>query len=228
VDLAVTRHVVVFSGGTAPHPEAMSIVGEFDSAIAADSGFEHALALGTTPSVLVGDLDSISASGLQVATTSPDVRVEQHPSDKDFTDLELALQIAVRSGADQVTVVDGGAGRLDHLLANIAQLTGSLLSTVSVRAVVGSAEVVVVRSAAVLRGRAGEIVSLLAVGDAVTGITTTGLSYALANGSLLPGESRGVSNTFAEPQASISVGAGVLVVIRPEALAPSSDPSAPH
>ena len=221
-------HVVVFSGGTPPHPDAMSIVGEFSSAVAADSGFDHALALGVTPSVLVGDLDSISPAGLAVANESPDVRIDKHPANKDFTDLELALQIAVGSGAERVTVVDGGAGRLDHLLANIAQLTGPLLAAVAVRAVVGPAEVVVIRSAAALHGRVGEILSLLAFGDPVTGITTSGLSYPLTNGTLLPGESRGVSNTFAASEASVTIGAGVLVAIRPDALAQSGDVQLQH
>ena len=57
--------------------------------IAADSGLEHAAALGLSVDVLVGDLDSASASAVRAAEAAG-VRIERHAVDKEATDLELA------------------------------------------------------------------------------------------------------------------------------------------
>ena len=60
--------------------------------IAADSGMDHALALGVEVDLLVGDLDSVLPESIPLAK-----RVERHPWDKDVTDLELALLAALES-----------------------------------------------------------------------------------------------------------------------------------
>ena len=57
---------------------------------------------------------------------------------------------------------------------------------------------------------------LLAVGGPATGITTTGLRWALTDGTLAPGSSRGVSNEFTGDAAEITLTAGVLLAIAPD------------
>ena len=60
--------------------------------IAADRGWDNALALGLSPDVLVGDMDSISAV--------PDgVELHRSPAVKDETDAQLAIRCAVSRGA---------------------------------------------------------------------------------------------------------------------------------
>jgi thiamine pyrophosphokinase len=50
-------------------------------------------------------------------------------------------------------------------------------------------------------------------------VSTDGLRYPLRGEALLPGSSRGISNEVADPEtASVQVEAGVLLVVRPEAL----------
>jgi hypothetical protein len=113
---------VVLAGGDLPAAEALAgvITDRFaDGAtlvVAADSGLDHALALGLHVDVVVGDLDSASAEG-QAAARAAGSEFETHPTDKDATDLELALLSARDRGARRVTVVGGGGGRHDHLLA---------------------------------------------------------------------------------------------------------------
>ena len=87
---------IVVVGGAAP--DARICLPDARFVVAADSGYDHALALGLAVDVLVGDLDSISAAGLEHARTHG-VRVEQHDPEKDATDTELALATAAVSGA---------------------------------------------------------------------------------------------------------------------------------
>ena len=89
--------------------------------IAADGGLDRATALGLEVDVVVGDLDSVSAGALAAAEAAG-ARVVRHPVAKDATDLELALDEAVRIGARRVLVVASAEGRLDHLLGSLLLL----------------------------------------------------------------------------------------------------------
>ena len=62
-------------------------------------------------------------------------------------------------------------------------------------------------------GTVGDIVALLPLAGSARGITTCGLQYALAGEDLAFGRARGVSNVMTNPVASISLAAGVLLVI---------------
>src|ERR1700744_6186249 len=90
--------VVVFAGGDPVAPRLRSEIPEGAPVVAADSGLHHALALGVTVDVGVGDLDSVAPARLDAAVARG-ARVERHPVEKDFTDLELALQVADGMGA---------------------------------------------------------------------------------------------------------------------------------
>src|SRR4051794_15769361 len=106
---------IVFTGGDPPGPAAVRDLPADRIVIAADSGLDHALALGVRVDVVIGDLDSVDAKGLEQARTDG-TRVEPHPADKDQTDLELAMGLASSSGADRLIVVGGHGGRVDHWL----------------------------------------------------------------------------------------------------------------
>ncbi len=94
--------------------------------IGADSGVEHAAALGRHVDIAVGDFDSVSPAALAAAEAAG-AEVLRHPPDKDATDLELALDLAVARGARRITVVGGHGGRFDHCLANaLAARLGAL------------------------------------------------------------------------------------------------------
>lgn len=182
--------------------------------VAADGGLERAHALGLDVDVVVGDLDSVSAEALERAERAG-ARVERHPRAKDATDLELALEKALATGARRLVVVASGGGRLDHLVALVLQLGAPLLRGAEVDALVGDAVMHVIRSERVLHGRPGETLTLLALGGPAEGVTTAGLEYPLRGETLEPGSTRGVSNVFAAHEARISVTAGVLLAIRP-------------
>ena len=185
--------------------------------VAADSGLHAARRLGLSVDLVVGDLDSVDPDALAAACAAG-TRVEQHPVDKDATDLELAIHTARDAGATRITVVDAGGGRHDHLLANALVLTSPGFADVEVDAVVGTARCWVVRDRRTITGPIGSLCSLLPAGGAARGVTTTGLRFALAGEDLAPGTTRGVSNEFVAPTATIALDAGVLLVVQPHAL----------
>lgn len=184
--------------------------------IAADSGAAHAAVLGLPVDVVVGDFDSLAAEELQ-RLQAAGVVVERHPTDKDATDLELALIRAVELGVSRVTVVGGGGGRLDHLLGVALVLGAPAFAGMAIDAHLGATWLAVVRSGGSCRvtGAIGDLVSLLPLHGPVRAVTTSGLRWALSGEDLAPGSTRGVSNELVADRARVTVGLGSLLVVKP-------------
>ena len=135
---------LVFAGGDAvPADVAERLPGDA-FVVAADSGLEHAQALGRHVDLVVGDFDSADPDAV-AAAESAGSEIERHPVAKDQTDLELALAAAARSGATRIVVVGGYGGRLDHFLANALVLAGTATDGVAVEWATGEALVTVIR-----------------------------------------------------------------------------------
>jgi thiamine pyrophosphokinase len=209
---------LVFAGGDpidARWPAVLPLDGWI---VAADSGLEHVYALGRRADVVVGDMDSVSAAALERAVAEG-AAVERYPADKDATDLELALDAVRLQGAARVTVVGAGGGRLDHFLANLLLFAAPQWAAFELHVLIGGAHAVVIRAhdRAELRGAPGSIVSLLPAGGPVDGVRTTGLRWPLAGDQLPPGSTRGVSNEMTASVATVSIDAGALLAIQPDA-----------
>ncbi|MEY2766400.1 MAG: hypothetical protein RI912_62 [Actinomycetota bacterium] len=193
-----TQHAIIYTGGDSPHagtrPHITADAAAGALVIAADSGWEHAVSHGTVPSVLVGDMDSISEHHLRDARAHG-AEIVEHPRDKDETDAEIALALAARRGAGRITVVSGGGDRPDHVFALLHSLASPSLSGISIDGWLGRARFAVLRAgdAADLPAAAGNTVSLLPVaGDAT--VTATGLAWPLERSVLVATSSRGISN----------------------------------
>jgi thiamine pyrophosphokinase len=206
----VADTVVVVAGGSPPGRHALAAIPDDAPVIAADSGADHAVALGLDVDVAIGDFDSATPEGLAAAA-----HAERHPVDKDATDLELALRAAVAREPRRILVIGGIEGRLDHLLGELLILGADWLAGVELDAVLGDARIHVVRRERRLDGVEGELISLFALGGPATGIETEGLAYPLRRETLEPGSSRGISNVFSAAEARIALENGLLLAVRP-------------
>jgi thiamine pyrophosphokinase len=221
---------LVFAGGDPVDARWVPTLPTGTIVVAADSGLEHARALGLHVDVVVGDLDSVDPAHLDLAVVAG-TRVERYPTDKDATDLELALDLARDEGASSITVLGAGGGRLDHFLANALLLASPRFAAVDIVALVGEARATVVRRSVTLHGEPGSLVTLLPIGGPVDGVRTTGLRWVLHGERLEPGSTRGVSNEMTAPAATVALGTGVLLAVqphaRPRSAAPPPDPGGP-
>ncbi|MDK1102428.1 MAG: thiamine diphosphokinase [Actinomycetota bacterium] len=204
-----TRGVVITGGHLNTEPD----VGVDDFVIVADSGYDHAMARSISVDLLIGDLDSISDTGLSHARNSG-VEIEAHSAQKAQTDLELAVSAAVTRGADSIDIYGGEGGRLDHLLSAALSLTNPAWRDVRIAWHTSSGVVRVVTPSQPLSVTVtvGQTVTLLPVGDAHS-VTTSGLRWPLTDESLTRGVSRGVSNKAITNEVSIEVGQGAVLVI---------------
>ncbi len=219
----MARAAVIVIGGGAPDRRVTAHLPLDALVIAADSGFDHALALGWPVHHLVGDLDSISPAGLARATAMG-IPIERHPPDKDATDTELAIDLALAHSTTRLIAISGGRAtndvRVDHELAGLLALAHPRLAGLDVEAWWGPAHVAVLHGPRALEVDAafGPIVSLLPLHGSADGVTTAGLVFPLTRETLPAGSGRGVSNELLGPRASVAVERGCLLVIQPLAL----------
>lgn len=209
---------IIVTGGDAPDPGTLDRVPKANRVvvIGADSGVGHALSLGLVVDIAVGDFDSIDPEVLE-AIERDGVDIRRHPVDKDATDLELALDVALGLGVEQILLLGGHGGRLDHLLGNALVLADARYSGVRLRALMGSAVVTVVHPGMEieLTGVAQDYVSVLAVHGPAHGVHLEGLSWSLEGATLAAGTTLGVSNRFLGTTARIRIGSGTVLVIQP-------------
>jgi thiamine pyrophosphokinase len=188
--------------------------------VAADGGYARAIALGLVPDVLVGDLDSLAPAGVEAAAGTG-TRIERFPADKDESDTELALLEAVALGATRVTVLGAfGGPRLDHALANLWLLAHPRFAALDLVLLDAGNRARLLTAPGpggpierALPGRVGAIVSLLPLGGDAEGITTRGFRYPLRDEPLRIGPTRGLSNVRVDAHASVTLGAGRLLVV---------------
>jgi len=183
-----------------------------DCLICADGGAHTALVLGLKPDVVVGDLDSLDEAE-QARLKAMGCHMIVYPVAKDWTDLELALKLAIERGAAEIVVLGALGGRIDQELANILLLLLPELLNVPARIVDQRQEMFVVRREATITGQAGDIVSLIPLGGDVSGIVTEGLLYPLRGESLGLGPARGLSNVMTAPVAHVMLKSGALLVV---------------
>jgi thiamine pyrophosphokinase len=207
---------VVFANGIMPDSDAArGLIRPDDVLIAADGGSRHALAMGLVPAVIIGDLDSLLPDQRQLAEQAG-ARILPFPTDKNQTDLELALDYVLQQGGTGMVVIAALGGRLDQTLGNLSLLSDPRFA--GARIDDGVEEVFFCREQAEIRGRGGEVVSLIPWGGPVTGIRTQGLRWPLSAETLAPTATRGISNEMLGEQASVEISTGLLLIVHRRSL----------
>jgi thiamine pyrophosphokinase len=185
---------------------------ENDFLIAADGGARHLLKLGHFPDLLIGDLDSLTASEVDHMQTNG-TQVERYPVDKDWTDLELALEAALQRGFHHIKLAGALGSRIDHTLGNLFLLTHPKAAGVDLRLEDGSEELLLVKGDISLQGQPGDRVSLVPLDEQVKGVSTHNLQWPLEEETLYRHATRGISNLMTAPVATISARTGALLCI---------------
>ena len=177
-----------------------------DTIICADSGYDHALRMGIKPDLVLGDMDSVRHEPACE-------KVERFPAEKDWTDTELAVRTAVSQGFTTLLLLAASGSRWDHMLANFLLLEPLQAQGIQAEIANEYNRMTLITEQIALHGQLGELVSLVPI-TCCTGVTTQGLYYPLQQETLPPGTSRGVSNYFVTPNASVSLSTGKLLVIQ--------------
>lgn len=153
----------------------------------------------------VGDFDSLP----YVPSPPPS---EVYPSEKNFTDGEIALNKLLERGVDKIEIYGGFGGRQDHFLGNLHLLYSAHSRGVRAEMIDENSVIFAASCSIGLNGIKGKTLSVLPFGGALHIMGSTGLKYAYP-GRIGYGECRGISNVAESDKASLTLAAGCVALI---------------
>jgi len=181
-------HILVLCNGEAPNYDLFTqYYEETDLFIAADGGGNIALSMGYTPNMVIGDLDSFDADKSQSIDIIQEVDQEQN-------DLEKALNLAHQKQGSRVSILGATGHRLDQTLKNLSVLKQYNDTFEHISLIDNYGKTQLLPPYFQQKIAAGTNISLFPLSGKVTGITTSGLKYALTNEKLENGVRDGSSN----------------------------------
>jgi thiamine pyrophosphokinase len=186
---------------------------QYSMIIAADSGLAAADRLNLTLDFIVGDFDSVPEKVLAKyrETSTPTLTF---PTEKDKTDTQIALELALMHSPSCIDIAGGMGTRLDHTMANVHLLLLPMQLGISA-CLIDSKNRISLQSHNFSIRKAeqyGQFVSLLPFTEKVSGLTLTGFKYPLDHITLSSGSSLGISNEIVEETALVELTEGILLV----------------
>lgn len=203
--------VLMANGPLTISPAIRDLISTADRLLGVDGGSRHLHGLGLLPHLAVGDMDSIPEE-LLAQYRSEGVEMQLHPPKKDATDLELALELALKRGARRISILGGTGGRLDHTLGNLFLLARCLPNGIPACIMDQEQCIHLTDQALTLEGAVGDTLSLLPATPEACGVSLTGLEYPLHDATLTFGTSWGMSNVFVETRATVTLRSGRLFI----------------
>lgn len=153
----------------------------------------------------IGDFDSLGS----IPDPPPE---EVYPSEKDFTDGEIALKKMLAEGIKDIKIYGGFGGREDHFLGNLQLLYLAHKSGAKCEMISEKTKIFVSRGHISLGEYLYKTISVLPFGGPLHIMGSEGLKYEYPE-ILNYGECRGVSNIVESTSASLTVEGVALIII---------------
>lgn len=205
--------VVLLANGDIPDVEyVQEYLKKDDVVIAANGGTRLAYVLKRIPTLVIGDRDSLPPY-LKEWLESHEVPNEKFSTDKDETDLELAIRYAIQLKPQKILFLGITGGRTDHMLANFSLLAEVAKHSIAIEVIAKQEHIYGVTDKIHLSGKQGDTISLLPWGGDVKGVTTEGMKWELQAATLPFGPARGISNIMLHNEVTIMVRQGLLLVV---------------
>lgn len=206
--------VLIVSGGSIPKCEIIKFYSKkANLIIGVDSGCKYLLKNSIVPHYIVGDFDSANKDDI-IELENKGVIKYQYNSEKDFTDSEIAMNLAIDNNATEIIFLGGTGSRFDHTFANIGLMLKAKERGVNLVIIDDNNKIYMVnKDTEFKRDKNYDYISFLAYRDPVENLEIKGAKYSLKNYTLKVGESRTVSNEFLEEKINISFDSGIILAI---------------
>lgn len=182
---------------------------KFEYVICADGGLEKAEYLNLSPDIIIGDLDSVTPSALKQYEVT---EIVKYPAEKNYTDMELAIEHAANKGYKDIVLVGATGSRLDHTMANIFLIEAYYKKGVKIKIIDNNNLVQIVTDKMEIRYKKNYFVSIIPMTDIIEGITLEGFKYPLYNVNVQRGSTLCISNQILEDKGIISLSKGNALV----------------
>lgn len=182
---------------------------DVDLIICADSAYLKAQKENITPHAVIGDFDH----GKQDEPQGNFEKLLRFSSVKDDTDTMLCVKYALNRGADEIQIIGGIGGRLDHTFANLQTLAYIHSRGAKGRISDGDHDVFLISDSLSLCKGKYDYASIFAYDPVCKDISLKGFKYEGEGLELQSNFPLGVSNEITAEHAEIRVGEGRLLVI---------------
>lgn len=176
---------------------------------------------------LVGDFDTISSEILQNYLERENIEVHRFNPEKDYTDTDIALKLAIRLAEDaqaqekaeddrpEIWLLGATGTRADHMLANLQLLAQTRKAGIEGVIIDRNNKIRLMEGERILKKEEqfGDFVSLIPVTDELKGVTLRGFKYPLENHTVYFGESLCVSNELEAEEGYIAIQEGMAFLI---------------
>lgn len=172
----------------------------------ADGGARKALELNYIPKEVWGDFDSLDNNSIKSLAFN-NVIIKSFSKNKDFTDGELLISYVSSLNYDEIYVIGGFGGRVDHFLTNINLIFkyNNLIFLNDIE------KLFLVTSNFTIKNSKGKRISFIPFSDTIENLSLNGFLYPLKNHILKRGDSTCLSNILSSNSASISFDDGKLL-----------------
>lgn len=186
----------------------------YSMVIAADSGLAAADRLNIGLDFIVGDFDSVSDQIL-LKYKEKSTPIETFPTEKDKTDTQIAIELALMNNPTEIDIVGATGSRLDHALANVHLLLLPMQVRIPACIIDPNNKIYLKNESFKIQKNKqyGNYVSLMPFTEKVNGLTLKGFKYPLNHITLTAGSSLGISNEVKEEEAQIELTGGILLVM---------------
>jgi len=209
---------LIISGGNIEVDFALKILKEkFDKIIAVDGGAKFCYEYQIFPTFLVGDFDTLEPQILNWYKENTKTEIREFQPEKDATDTQIAVELAISLGSTQITILGGTGSRMDHVLGNIQTMYLALQKGIKCQMLDPCNRIQLIQNDCKIRREEqyGDYFSLIPLTTEVSGVTLRGVKYPLDHHcfTVLGSAGFGVSNEIVEEQAEILISDGVLILI---------------
>lgn len=213
----MNKRGIIISGGAIDDAFTLQMLKEIhpEYVIGVDRGLEFLYRNQVMPTHIVGDFDSVRAEIVEYYQVETNVPIRRFRPEKDASDTEIAVNLAIELGVKKLWILGGTGTRLDHVMANIQVLkiahdsgVQTYLIDVYNRISLAEKEVILCE-----RDRFGDYFSLFPFGGIVEDISIEGAKYPLSHYRLCPNSSMCVSNEMMENDVKITFPTGMIILM---------------
>ena len=183
-----------------------------DTIICVDGGLKYADEANILPDYIVGDFDSVSKELIE-KYKEKDIIIKELDEEKDFTDLEIGIELAIELEISEILIFGGLGGRVDHSISNIMNLFKAGANNIKARIVDEDQDILILEDELKMKLPIGVTISLIPISKEVTEVETHGLKYPLNKESLYRSSSRGISNETISEEIILRKNTGDIIVL---------------
>lgn len=203
------KRCFLYCGGELDPSRVCESPAEGELAVAVDGGLDGAKRCGVIPKLIIGDFDSVT---LAEARDYPHADIITHPAVKNDTDLMLAVKHVLSLGYNELYIVGGLGGRLDHTLSALFLL--EYLSGQDCNAVIDSGHnrVRLQEVGTLTLSTTHKYVGIVPLSERAM-VSLTGFKYPLTDAVLARSYSYTVSNELTGEYGEIEIKVGYVLIV---------------